>query len=160
MAFSINRWTGIGNLGRDAETKFTPSGVSVTNFSVACTRSWKDQQSDEWKEATTWVNIVLWRKENLANHLVKGTKVYVEGRLETRSYEDKNGEKKYITEIVADEVILMGKNSGGGDDAQAPRQQQPRAASSGNGSRQPQRGAATAVDDNDNLGITDDDVPF
>ena len=83
----------VGHLGRDAETKFTPAGVAVTKFSVATNRRWKDQQSSEWKEETDWTNVVLWRQENLANYLTKGKQVYVEGRLQTRSYDDKDGKK-------------------------------------------------------------------
>ncbi|MBV9294796.1 MAG: single-stranded DNA-binding protein, partial [Acidobacteriaceae bacterium] len=105
---SVNKVLLIGNLGRDAETKFTPSGVSVTRFSVATTRSWKDQQTNEWKEETNWTNIVLWRQENLANYLTKGKQVFVEGRLQTRSYDDKDGKKVYATEVVAEEVLLLG----------------------------------------------------
>ena len=85
---SVNKVILVGHLGRDAETKFTPAGVSVTSFSVATNRRWKDQQSGEWKEETDWANVVLWRQENLANYLTKGKQVYVEGRLQTRSYDD------------------------------------------------------------------------
>jgi single-strand DNA-binding protein len=81
--------------------------VAVTKFTVATNRRWKDQQSGEWKEETDWHNVVLWKNENLAQFLTKGKQVYVEGRLQTRSYE-KNGEKKYSTEVVADDVILLG----------------------------------------------------
>ena len=105
---SVNKVILVGNLGRDAETKFTPSGAAVTRFAIATTRSWKDQQSNEWKEETNWTNIVLWRQENLANYLMKGKQVYVEGRLHTRSYDDKDGKKVYTTEVVAEEVILLG----------------------------------------------------
>ncbi len=80
MARSINKVMLIGNPGRDAETKFTPSGVPVTKFSVATTRSWKDPQSDERKEETNWTNIVLWRQENLANFLSKGKQVFIAAR--------------------------------------------------------------------------------
>src|SRR3954471_9268272 len=105
---SVNKVILVGNLGRDAETKFTPSGASVTKFAVATTRSWKDQQSNEWKEETNWTNVVVWRQENLGNYLTKGKQVYVEGRLQTRSYDDKDGKKVYSTEVVADDVILLG----------------------------------------------------
>jgi len=90
---SVNKVILVGHLGRDAETKFTPAGVAVTKFSVATNRRWKDQQSGEWKEETDWANIVLWRQENLANYLTKGKQVYVEGRLQTRSYDDKDGKE-------------------------------------------------------------------
>src|SRR5450432_2119339 len=105
---SVNKVILIGNLGRDAETKFTPSGVAMTRFAVATSRRWKDQQTGEWKEETDWSNVVLWRQENVGQYLTKGKQVYVEGRLQTRSYEDKDGQKKYSTEVVADEVMLLG----------------------------------------------------
>src|SRR5713226_7077879 len=111
---SVNKVILVGHLGRDAETKFTPGGVAVTRFSVATSRRWKDQQSGEWKEETDWSDVTLWRAENLAQYLTKGKQVYVEGRLQTRSYEDKDGKKVYRTEVVADEVILLGGQGGGG----------------------------------------------
>src|SRR3954470_473682 len=88
---SVNKVILVGHLGRDAETTFTPSGVARTRFSVATSRRWKDQQSGEWKEETDWSSVTLWRSENLANYLTKGKQVYVEGRLQTRSYDDKDG---------------------------------------------------------------------
>ena len=109
---SVNKVIVLGHLGKDAETNFTQSGVAVTKFSVATSRRWKDSQSDEWKEETDWHNVVLWRSENLANYLTKGKQVYVEGRLQTRSYEDRDKVKRYVTEIVADEVILLGGQQG------------------------------------------------
>ena len=105
---SINKAILLGHLGKDAETKFTPSGVAKTTFTLATSRRWKDQQTGDWKEETEWHNVTLWRSENLANYLQKGKQVYVEGRISTRSYEDKDGNKKYFTEIVADDVILLG----------------------------------------------------
>src|SRR5271154_5307057 len=121
---SVNKVILVGHLGRDAETKFTPAGVAVTKFSVATNRRWKDQQSGEWKEETDWANIVLWRQENLANYLTKGKQVYVEGRLQTRSYDDKDGKKQYMTEVVADDVILLGGRGGDGGGADMVSQQQ------------------------------------
>ena len=111
---SVNKVILVGHLGRDAETKFTPAGVAMTKFSVATNRRWKDQQSGEWKEETDWANVVLWRQENLANYLTKGKQVYVEGRLQTRSYDDKDGKKQYMTEVVAEDVILLGGRGGDG----------------------------------------------
>jgi len=105
---SVNTVTLLGNIGRDAETKFTPNGVSRSTFSVATSRRWKDKQSNEWKEETDWHNVVLWKSENLAGYLLKGKQVYIEGRLQTRSYETKEGEKRYVTEIIANELILLG----------------------------------------------------
>jgi len=159
---SVNKVILIGHLGRDAETKFTPSQVSVTKFSVATNRRWKDQASGEWKEETDWSNVVLWRQENLANYLTKGKQVYVEGRLQTRSYEDKDGKKVWTTEVVADDVILLGGRGegggGGGDEysqqmVSAPRGAQSRRAPSGGGS-------SPAGDHGFEGGVTDDDVPF
>ncbi len=164
---SVNKVILVGNLGRDAETKFTPSGAAVTKFAVATTRSWKDQQSNEWKEETNWTNVIVWRQENLANYLVKGKQVYVEGRLQTRNYDDKDGKKVYTTEVVADEVILLGgrgEAAGGFEGAAAASSagaSGPRSGGSGG-----QRGKAPAsgggADDDQFRGmdITDDDVPF
>jgi single-strand DNA-binding protein len=150
---SVNKVLLIGNLGRDAETKFTPSGISVTRFSVATTRSSKDQQTNEWKEETNWTNVVLWRQENLANYLTKGKQVYVEGRLQTRSYDDKDGKKVYATEVVAEEVILLG---GRGDSAGFEGSQGAgRSAAPNKG-----RGAGGPDEDMGGMQITDDDVPF
>jgi len=140
---SVNKVILIGHLGRDAETKFTPGGAAVTRFSVATNRRWKDKDSGEWKEETDWSNVVLWRSENLANYLTKGKQVYVEGRLQTRSYEDKDGKKVYATEVVAEDVILLG-----GQAVSRPR------GSGGSG------GSAPPTDDFGGQGITDDDVPF
>src|SRR5437660_783203 len=111
---SVNKVILLGHLGKDAETKFTPSGVSRSSFTIATNRRWKDQQSGEWKEITDWHNVVLWRSENLSNYLLKGKQVYVEGRLESRSWEDKEGQKRYITEVVADDLILLAGRGGGG----------------------------------------------
>ncbi len=164
---SVNKVILVGHLGKDAETKFTPSGASLTRFSVATSRRWKDQQSGEWKEETDWHNVSLWRSENLAQYLTKGKQVYVEGRLQTRSYEDKDGQKKYSTEVVADDVILLSGNrgEGGGMDAggysQEPRMvSQPRSArpqgGMGGGAASSGPGGGSPFD----AGISDDDVPF
>ncbi len=154
---SVNKVLLIGNLGRDAETKFTPSGASVTRFSVATTRSWKDQQSNEWKEETNWTNVVLWRQENLSNYLVKGKQVYVEGRLQTRSYDDKDGKKVYATEVVADEVILLGGRGESGPESAGQFPARSSAPSRGRGAG---AGGGNPEDDMGGMQITDDDVPF
>ena len=155
---SVNKVFLIGHLGRDAETKFTPSGVPCTRFSVATTRSWKDQETNEWKEETNWTNITAWRKENLANYLTKGKQVHVEGRLQSRSYNDQEGRKVYVTEVIAEDIILLG---GRDEQASGTRSQRNDAGRSANGNRNG-RGAATAAEDEqfENMGITDDDVPF
>lgn len=142
---SVNKVILVGNIGREAETKFTPSGSSVTNFSLATSRRWKDQ-SGEWKEETDWHNVQLWKAEKLAEYLKKGTSVYIEGRLRHRSYEDKDGQKRYVTEIVADDVILLGggKSEGGDGIVSRPRSSQQ---------------AQTSAYSSQNLGIDDDDSP-
>ncbi len=152
---SVNKVILIGHLGRDAETSYTPSQTALTKFSVATSRRWKDQQSGEWKEETDWTRVVLWRGENVAPYLLKGKQIYVEGRLQTRSYDDKDGKKVWTTEVVADEVILLGGRgeSGGGPDegfsqeGAAPMRSAP-------------RGRAAAPAAPSNQGVTDDDVPF
>ena len=153
----------VGHLGKDAETKFTPAGVPVSKFSLATNRRWKDQQTGEWKEETDWHNIVLWRAENLANYLTKGKQVYVEGQLRTRSYDDKDGKKMYMTEVVADDVILLGGRGegggpgmGGGDDYSQP-VSMPRSAQ-----RAKPAAASTPAraEDSGDAGVNDDDVPF
>jgi len=119
MSKSINLVVLAGALGKDAVTKFTPSGQAVTNFSVATNYSWKDKQSGEWRETTEWTNCTLWGQEKLGSMLTKGSKVTVTGRLATRSYEDKDGNKKYVTEVITDSVVLgsarpVQEDSGGG----------------------------------------------
>ena len=147
---SVNKVILVGTWAGTRRRNFTPAGIAVTKFSVATNRRWKDQQSGEWKEETDWANIVLWRQENLANYLTKGKQVYVEGRLQTRSYDDKDGKKQYMTEVVADDVILLGGRGGdGAQDAGPQPVSMPRSA------QKPQ--SAPAADDQ---GITDDDVPF
>ena len=152
---SVNKVILIGHLGRDAETAYTPSQIAKTTFSIATSRRWKDQQSGEWKEETDWSRVVLWRSENVAPYLTKGKQIYVEGRLQTRSYDDKDGKKNWITEVVADEVILLGGrgDSGGGvgdESSQEPRSApRPRPVA-------PPPAAATPPSE----GIADDDVPF
>jgi single-strand DNA-binding protein len=159
---SVNKVILLGHLGKDAETKFTPSGVARSTFTIATNRRWKDQQSGEWKEETDWHNVVLWRSENLANYLLKGKQVYIEGRLQSRSYDDKEGQKKYITEVVCDDLVLLGGrgDSGGGpssDYAQPQPVSMPRSAQQ---QRPPQPAATPAPADDFSQGITDDDVPF
>jgi single-strand DNA-binding protein len=163
MAKSVNKVILIGNLGKDAETKFTPSGISLSKFSLATSRRTKDQQSGEWKDITDWHNIVAWKTENVSNYLLKGKQVFLEGRIETRSYEDKEGQKKYITEIVCDgiNIMLLGGGGGGRGDAPDPGGDFDRPVSmprSAQGRPQPASTAAPAEEFNQ--GITDDDVPF
>jgi single-strand DNA-binding protein len=156
---SVNKVILLGHLGKDAETKFTPSGVSRSTFTLATNRRSKDQQSGEWKDVTDWHNIVLWKSENVANYLLKGKQVYVEGHIENRSWEDKEGQKRYITEVVCFDLILLGggrggdSGGGGAEYSQDPVVSRPRSA------QRPQPAAQPPADDF-NQGITDDDVPF
>src|SRR5436190_23728314 len=156
---SVNKVTLIGHLGRDAETAYTASQTAVTKFSVATNRRWKDQASGEWKEETNWTNVVLWRGENVAPYLTKGKQIYVEGRLQTRSYDDKDGKKVWSTEVVAEEVILLGGRGEGAPGSEAGAQAgartgAPKAKGAGAG---PPAGEEDAFG---GLGVTDDDVPF
>jgi len=153
---SVNKVILLGHLGKDAETKFTTSGAARTSFSLATNRRMKDQQTGEWKDITDWHNIVLWKSENLANYLTKGTRVYIEGRLESRSYEDKEGQKKYITEVVAysEDVVLLG-GRGEGAPGEHP---QPQPVSMPRSAPRPQ--AAAGPPEDFNQAISDDDVPF
>ena len=122
MARSLNKVMLIGNLGKDPELRYTPSGVAVATFTVATNESWKDQDGN-LQERTEWHNVVAWRKlaEVCGEWLKKGKKVYVEGRIQTRSYDDKNtGAKKYITEIVADNMIMLDGKGGTAESGSAP----------------------------------------
>jgi len=111
MGFSLNRATILGNVTRDPETRTTTSGQSVVSFSVATSRRWKDQTSGELKEATEFHNCVGWGKlaQTIGSYVHKGSKVYLEGRIQTRSWDDPTGAKKYRTEIVAESLILLDK---------------------------------------------------
>jgi single-strand DNA-binding protein len=104
---SLNKAMIIGNLGRDPEMRYTPNGQAVTQFTVAVNRSYR--VGEEWKEETEWFRVVAWAQlaERTAEHLRKGNKVYVEGRLQTRSWEDKDGQKRYTTELVANQVTSL-----------------------------------------------------
>lgn len=108
MTRSLNKVLVIGNLGKDPEMRYTPSGQAVTNFTVATNRTWTDGDGQR-REQTEWFNIVAWGKlAEIANqYLAKGRRVYVEGRLQTRSWEDAEGQKRYRTEVVANELIML-----------------------------------------------------
>ncbi len=156
---SLNKVMLIGHLGKDAETRFTPSGTAVTNFSLATNRRYKNQQTGEWQEETDWHDIVLWKAEALSNYLQKGKQVYIEGRLQTRSWEDQSGNKRYRTEVVTDPggvILLSGQQGGGssGDFSQERPSRPPQAAAAA-----PSTGDAGAGGVGDQ-GISDDDVPF
>ena len=122
MAGSVNKVILVGNLGRDPEVKRMPSGDPIVNLNVATSESWRDKQSGERKEKTEWHRVVIFN-ENLAKvaeqYLRKGSKIYIEGQLQTREYQDKDGQKRYSTEIVLQRyrgelTLLDGRNEGGG----------------------------------------------
>jgi len=110
---SINKVILIGNLGQDPELRYTSSGVAVVSFSMATSESWKDQDGNV-QEKTQWHKLVAWRKlaEIIGEYLKKGSKVYIEGRIQYRSYDDKNGMKRDITEIVVDQMLMLDSKGG------------------------------------------------
>ena len=109
---SVNKAILVGRLGSDAETRYTPSGTPVSRVSLAMNRQWTDSE-EKVHEDTDWLTIVIWKKENLATYLTKGTRLYVEGRLQTRFYDDKDGVKRYVTEVIAQNIVLLGGNGNG-----------------------------------------------
>jgi single-strand DNA-binding protein len=156
---SVNKVILIGNLGRDPEVRYTPSGSAVCNVSVATTRNWKNRDSGEKQEETEWHRVVFYDRlaEIAGEYLKKGRPVYVEGRLKTRKWQDKEGKDNYTTEIVADQMQLlgsregMGSGGGGGEDHGEGRSAAPapRAPAS-----KPAAKSSTGFDD------MDDDIPF
>jgi single-strand DNA-binding protein len=143
---SVNKVILVGNLGRDAELRYTPGGAAVATLNLATTEVWNDKGGQR-QEKTEWHRIVLWGKqaESLQEYLTKGKQIYVEGRLQTRQWDDKDGNKRYTTEIKADRITLLG--GGGG----------------GRGASMDRSGAATPHAGGDEPAmepITDDDIPF
>ena len=112
---SLNKVLLIGNLGKDPELRYTPDGLAILKFSIATSEYFNDKSGNK-SEKTTWHNIVAFGKmgQTLANYLNKGKQVFVEGRINNRSYDDKDGNKKYISEIVATNIVLLGAKGGGG----------------------------------------------
>ncbi len=115
---SVNKAIIVGNLGRDAEVRYTPGGTAVANISVATTETWNDK-SGQRQEKTEWHRVAIWGKtaEAIGEYLTKGRQVYVEGRIETRQWDDKDGQKRYTTEIRSDRVVLLGGRGDGPDHA-------------------------------------------
>jgi single-strand DNA-binding protein len=125
MARGINKVILIGHLGQDPEVRALPSGSSIANLRIATTESWKDKQSGEFKEQTEWHTVVLFGRtaEVAAEYLKKGSQVYIEGRLRTRKWQDKTGNDRYSTEIVGNDMqMLGGRGQGGGQSAEGSRQ--------------------------------------
>jgi single-strand DNA-binding protein len=142
---SVNKVILVGNLGRDAELRYTPGGSPVATLNLATTEVWNDKAGQR-QERTEWHRVVLWGKtaESLNEYLTKGKQIYVEGRLQTRQWDDKDGNKRYTTEIRGDRIVLLGGGGGMGGG-----RQQPRAAGASE-EPMPEPGAE----------LTDDDIPF
>ncbi|MBM3277724.1 MAG: single-stranded DNA-binding protein [Candidatus Handelsmanbacteria bacterium] len=147
MSRGVNKVILIGNIGSDPEVKYTASGVPVVNFSLATSESWTDKGSGQRQERTEWHRLVLWRKlaEIAGQYLKKGSKIYVEGRLQTRSWDDQSGQKKYMTEIVVDDMQMLDGRGEGGYSDPAP------AAGAGQGGADPRPAPGP---------MADDDLPF
>ena len=144
---SVNKVILVGNLGRDAELRYTPAGAAVATINMATTEVWNDKAGQR-QEKTEWHRVVLWGKsaESLAEYLVKGKQIYVEGRLQTRQWDDKDGNKRYTTEIRGDRIVLLGGGGGGGRGASMERQE---VAVHAGGAPEPASEP-----------LTDDDIPF
>lgn len=121
MARGINKVILVGNLGADPETRYTASGSAVTNIRLATTESWRDRQSGDRQEKTEWHRVVFFNRlaEVAGEYLRKGSQVYVEGKIQTRKWQDQSGQDRYTTEIVANEMQMLGGRAGAGDAAPA-----------------------------------------
>lgn len=159
---SVNKVIIVGNLGRDPETRYMPNGDAVTNIAVATTESWKDKNSGEKKEVTEWHRVTFYRKlaEIAGQYLKKGSSVYIEGRLQTRKWTDKDGVERYTTEIISDSMQMLGGRPGAGggsaamDDDYGSSAPPSRPASGG--AARPAAAPRPAANFND----MDDDIPF
>lgn len=151
---SVNKVIIVGNLGRDPETRYMPDGAALTNVSVATTFAWNDKASGEKKEETEWhrVNFRGRLAEIAGEYLKKGSQVYVEGRLRTRKWQDKEGKERYTTEIMAERMQMLGSRQGAGDAAARERSEAKEPATAGEA--KPAKKAAGKFDD------LDDDIPF
>jgi single-strand DNA-binding protein len=158
MARGVNKVILVGNLGQDPESRTTPGGTTVTNIRIATTDSWTDKQSGEKKEQTEWHTVVMWNRlgEIAAEYLKKGSQVYIEGKLQTRKWQDKEGKDRYSTEVVASDMqMLGGRGGGGGGAAQETRDTREGRSPRGSGAPAP-AGAASGGSGGD----FDDDIPF
>jgi len=156
MARGINKVILIGNLGQDPESRTTPGGTTVTNIRIATSESWRDKQSGEMKEQTEWHTVVLWSRlgEIAAEYLKKGSQVYIEGRLQTRKWQDKSGNDRYTTEIVAGEMQMMGGRGGGGAAQETRDRRDPGSDTA------PQTASAGSAPSGGTAADFDDDIPF
>lgn len=158
MSKGVNRVILIGNLGNDPETRYMPSGGAVTNITVATSESWKDKTSGQAQERTEWHRVIFFNKlaEIAGEYLRKGSKVYIEGSLRTRKWQDQQGQDRYTTEIVASEMQMLDSRNSGENEAES---QQRNRGGGGQARQQPahtQHSAAPPADFNN----FDDDIPF
>ena len=156
MARGINKVILVGNLGADPDTRYMPSGKAVCNIRIATSETWKDRQSGDQQERTEWHSVVMYDKlgEIAAEYLRKGSQVYIEGKLRTRKWQDKEGKDRYTTEIIADQMQMLGGRSGGSSGGGG--EYRPRPAASEGRSSPESRSAPPPADD----GGFDDDIPF
>ncbi len=153
MARGVNKVILIGNLGNDPDIRYTASGAAVANISLATAESWRDKESGEQQERTEWHRIVFFGRlaEIVGEYLRKGSQIYVEGRLQTRKWQDKEGNDRYTTEIVANEMQMLGSRSGGTTNYEPPAQ------NNSNSSPAPEPKASSSTAPTDDF---DDDIPF
>jgi len=148
MARGVNKVILVGTLGADPDTRYTPSNAAVTNLSIATNESWKDKQSGEQKEKTEWHRVVMFNRlaEIATEYLRKGSQVYIEGKIQTRKWEDKEGKDRWTTEIVANEMQMLGSRSSGGNSAPS----------------SPERSSSNTTSTPEKQGSDDfdDDIPF
>jgi len=161
MARGINKVILVGNLGNDPEVRYMPSGGAVANITVATSETWKDKNTGQKQDKTEWHRVVMFNRlgEIAGEYLKKGAKVYIEGKLQTRKWQDKNGQDRYTTEIVANEMQMLDSRGGSGDFAPAQQfsgQQQGRPQQQSNNNNAPMAESVGAGDFSD----FDDDIPF
>ena len=151
MARGVNKAILIGNLGNDPDMRYTAGGAAVANISIATAESWRDKESGEQQERTEWHRVVAFGRlaEIMGEYLRKGSQVYIEGRIQTRKWQDKDGQDRYTTEIVANELQMLGSKGGSGSYDSSPQPQQSAPA--------PQTAAASTPPPADDF---DDDIPF
>jgi single-strand DNA-binding protein len=157
MARGVNKVILVGNLGKDPETRYMPSGSAVTNLTLATSESWKDKQTGDQQERTEWHKIAMFGRlaEIAAEYLRKGSQVYIEGKLRTRKWQDKEGKDRYTTEIVADEMQMLGSKGGGAAAGAGAGAGAMGGAAAAGGS-----GRAAVNDSGAPPGDFDDDIPF
>jgi single-strand DNA-binding protein len=159
MARGINKVILIGNVGQDPETRYMPNGKAVTNLRVATSESWKDKQTGEQREQTEWHTVVMYDRlaEIAAEYLRKGSQVYLEGKLRTRKWQDKEGRDRYTTEIQANEMQMLGGRGGSGGGAGTESRGEPRMGGSGGSAERSGGGAPRPAAEDTTF---DDDIPF